>query len=71
MKKNYLKQRQINIENNFENKSANLEIKTTDINILLNRVKLQKKKSLNNKIIFSLFVITVISALSILLNFSA
>jgi hypothetical protein len=35
---------------------SNNQIKTTDINILLNRVRLNKKKTLKKKIFVSLFL---------------
>ena len=47
---------------------TNLElekIKTTNINILLNRVRLDKKKTLKKRIIFSLTLITISSLLAI------
>ncbi len=54
---------------NFENASGkNLEIekiKTTNVNILLNRVRLDKKKTLKKRIIFSLTLITISSLLAI------
>ena len=47
---------------------TNLElekIKTTNINILLNRVRLDKKRTLKKRIIFSLTLITISSLLAI------
>ena len=41
------------------------KIKTTNINILLNRVKLDKKRTLKKRIIFSLTLITISSLLAI------
>jgi hypothetical protein len=35
--------------------------KTTNVNILLNRVRLNKKKSFKKRIIFSFFVISLLS----------
>ena len=46
----------------------NLEIeniKTTNVNILLNRVRLDKKKTLKKRIIFSLALIIISSLLAI------
>jgi hypothetical protein len=43
-------------ENNF---------KTTNINILLNRVRLDKKRILKKRIVFSFFLVTVISSLTV------
>ena len=37
--------------------------KTTNINILLNRVRLDKKRTLKKRIIFSIFLVAVISSL--------
>ena len=55
------------INQNFSS-NKNLEtnsIKTTDVNILLNRVRLDQKKTLKKRIIFSLFLATAISCLTI------
>ena len=41
------------------------KIKTTNVNILLNRVRLDKKKDLKKKIYFSLSMILLISSLVI------
>ena len=46
------------------------KIKTTDVNILLNRVRLDKKKDLKKKIYFSLGMILLISSLAIYLSLS-
>ena len=39
--------------------------KTTNVNILLNRVRLDKKRSFKKRIIISFFWVTVITALSV------
>jgi len=39
--------------------------KTTNINILLNRVKLDKKRTFKKRIIISFFLITIITALTV------
>ena len=39
--------------------------KTTNINILLNRVRLDKRRTLKKRIIFSIFLVAVISSLII------
>ena len=44
------------IKNNF---------KTTNVNILLNRVRLDKKKTFKKRIVFSFFLVAVISALTV------
>ena len=41
------------------------EIKTTNVNILLNRVRIEKKNDLKKKILFSFLMIAVISVISI------
>ena len=41
------------------------EIKTTNVNILLNRVKLDQKKDLRKKIIFISLIISIICAISL------
>ena len=42
------------------------EIKTTNVNILLNRVRIEKKNDFKKKILFSFLIVTVISVISIL-----
>ena len=39
--------------------------KTTNINILLNRVRLDKKRTFKKRIVFSFFLVTVISFLTV------
>ena len=46
---------------NFKNDSY----KTTNINILLNRVRLDKKRSFKKRIIISFFLVTIITALTV------
>ena len=41
------------------------EIKTTNVNILLNRVRIEKKNDFKKKIFFSFLMLTVISVISI------
>ena len=41
------------------------EIKTTNVNILLNRVRIEKKNDFKKKILFSFLMLTVISVISI------
>ena len=45
--------------------SSGKEIKTTDVNILLNRVKLDKKKTFQKNIIVSLLLVALISSIAI------
>ena len=42
------------------------EIKTTNVNILLNRVRIEKKNDFKKKILFSFLMIILISATSII-----
>ena len=41
------------------------EIKTTNVNILLNRVRIEKNNDFKKKILFSLLMLTVIVTISI------
>ena len=41
------------------------EIRTTNVNILLNRVRIEKKNDFKKKILFSFLMVTVISVISI------
>ena len=45
--------------------SSKNQIKTTDVNILLNRVKLDKKKTFKKNILVSLLLVTLVSSISI------
>ena len=45
--------------------SSNNQIKTTDVNVLLNRVRLNKKKSVKKNIIVSLLLVSLISSIAI------
>ena len=45
--------------------SSNNQIKTTDVNVLLNRVRLDKKKSVKKNIIVSLLLVSLISSIAI------
>ena len=42
--------------------------KTTNVNILLNRVRLDKKRTFKKRIIISFFLITIITALTVYFN---
>ena len=48
-----------------ESYSQSDKIKTTNVNILLNRVRLDKKKTLKKRIIFSVILISLVSSLAI------
>ena len=41
------------------------KIKTTNVNILLNRVRIEKKNDFKKKILFSFLIVTVVSVISI------
>ena len=41
------------------------EMKTTNVNILLNRVRIEKKNDFKKKILFSFLMVVVISVISI------
>ena len=48
--------------------NANLKIdnfKTTNVNILLNRVRLDRKKTFKKRVIFSIFLVALISSLTV------
>ena len=47
--------------------SSNDQIKTTDVNVLLNRVRLDKKKTVKKNIIVSLLLVGLISSITIIL----
>ena len=54
---------EFDISSNKDLKKNNF--KTTNINILLNRVRLDKKRTFKKRIIFSIFLVTVISSLTV------
>ena len=39
--------------------------KTTNVNILLNRVRLDKKRTFKKRIVFSIFLVAVLSSLAV------
>ena len=47
--------------------TSNKQMKTTDVNILLNRVKLDKKKTFKKNILVSILLICLVSSISIFL----
>ena len=52
----------------IENRSID-QIKTTDVNILLNRVRLDKKKTLKKKILVSVLMVSLVSTITIFFIF--
>ena len=57
-----------NKEISSNNKTEIDKIKTTNVNILLNRVKLDKRRTLKKRITFTLSLVVLISALAIYFN---
>ena len=51
------------ITSNKDQKKNNF--KTTNVNILLNRVRLDKKKTFRKRIVFSFFLVAIISSLTV------
>ena len=45
--------------------SSNNHIKTTDVNVLLNRVRLDKKKTIKKNIIVSLLLVSLICSIAV------
>ncbi len=57
--------------NKDRSSSENIEsnqIKTTDVNILLNRVRLDKKKTLKKNMLVSLLLVGLVSSITIFFN---
>ena len=54
------------IKNDQNSINRNKIFKTTDINVLLNRVKIEKKSKTKKKIIFSIYIISIVSFISII-----
>ena len=57
-----------NIDTSSKKEFENNYIKTTNVNILLNRVRLDKKRDIKKKVLLSLSLITAIIALIAYLN---
>ena len=62
MTRNYL---DLNKERSSDQNLSYKEIKTTDVNILLNRVRLDKKKTFKKNIIVSLLLVALICSIAI------
>ncbi len=67
MKKNFENKTQIEIENSLNNIGQNQQSKTTDVNILLNRVRLDKKKTFIKRLIISFISISIILVVTYLI----
>ena len=51
---------------NASNKSTEFDkIKTTNVNILLNRVRLDQKRTLKKRIVFSIILASLVSSLAV------
>tara|TARA_Y100000816_G_C25833551_1_gene435858 strand:+ start:313 stop:525 length:213 start_codon:yes stop_codon:yes gene_type:complete len=68
MKKSESKIIDYQIKNDQNYNQNNKNLKTTNINILLNRVRLEKKDKSKKRIIFFISVISVLSFLIIILS---
>ena len=49
--------------NNISEENSNYKHKTTNINILLNRVRYEKKNSLKKKLVFVSMIVAIISVI--------
>ena len=65
MKKNKQNQKIFNLDVPLKKDLDESKIKTTNVNILLNRVRLDRKRTFRKRIFFSFFLISIISAISI------
>ena len=55
----------LNKEKSLTDNLSSNQVKTTDVNILLNRVRLNKKKNFKKKILLSLLMVGLVSLISI------
>lgn len=55
----------INKERSSTENLSNTQIKTTDVNILLNRVRLDQKKTFKKNIIVSLLLVALVCSIAI------
>ena len=65
MKKSVQENNLDNLDISSKNEFENINVKTTNINILLNRVRLDKKRTVKKRFIFSIVLISVVSSLAI------
>ena len=63
MKKDFQNKSQTDKEKNSKNIYLNQQTKTTNVNILLNRVRLDQKKIFKKRIITSLIILSLIGLL--------
>ena len=64
MPRNYI---DFNKDSSSSRNTSRNQIKTTDVNILLNRVRLDKKKTLKKKILSSLLAVGLVCSITIFL----
>ena len=64
MKKSVQENNLDNLDISSKNEFENINVKTTNINILLNRVRLDKKRTVKKRFIFSIVLISVVSSLA-------
>ena len=55
----------LNKERSLDENLSSKEIKTTDVNILLNRVRLDKKKTFKKNLLVSLLLVALICSIAI------
>ena len=65
MKKEYQDLKLLDKDTTSDKEFIKDSYKTTNINILLNRVRLDKKRTFKKRIIFSFFLVTIITALTV------
>ena len=68
MKKNRQSEDLLTYKDSLSRNYSSGQIKTTNVNVLLNRVRLDKKKTKKKKIIFSLTLISLICVLATYLS---
>ena len=66
MKKNNQNHKIFNLDFALKKDLNESKIKTTNVNILLNRVRLDRMRTFRKRIFFSFFLISIVSAISIL-----
>ena len=65
MKKSTQKTNFDNLDIISKDESQSSNIKTTNVNILLNRVRLDRKRTIKKRFVFSFILITAVSALAV------
>jgi len=63
VKKTFLRNININNENKLSEVYSNNQVKTTDVNILLNRVRLDRKKNFQKKLFISVIFVFLLCSL--------